>query len=178
MLFLLQSLFSSCYGHKQPEKQGSWEPEKNVAGDGSAQCFKGINQLSWLIHHTGSDIKFRSRTSSLAANSWNLVKGHIYFQDYLSVSRLARNLQSIQEICHAQDKKANITEDRDFSRSLLFPVRFFDVVPGGVVDHSAQMCFCQELKSPPWALYEIWRLFPGRRCRAGMDFSHGISFWY
>lgn len=46
MLFLLQSLFSSCYGHEQLEKQGSQEPEKNVAGDSLAQGFKGINQLS------------------------------------------------------------------------------------------------------------------------------------
>lgn len=95
MLFLLQSLFSSCYGHEQPEKQGSQEPEKNVADDSLAQGFKGINQLSWLIDHTGSDTKFRSRTSSLTANSWNLVKAHIFLQDYLSVSRLVRNLQSI-----------------------------------------------------------------------------------
>lgn len=51
-----------------------------------------------------------------------------------------------------------------------FPLSSFDVVPGGVVGHSAQMNFCQELKSPPWALCEIWRLFPGRRFRAGMGF--------
>lgn len=38
------------------------------------------------------------------------------------------------------------------------------------MDHSAQMYFCQELKSPPRALCETWRLFPSGRFRAGMDF--------
>lgn len=36
-------------------------------------------------------------------------------------------------------KKQNITKEGDFSRPLLFPDNFFDVLPGGVVDHSAQM---------------------------------------
>lgn len=45
MLFLLWSLFSSCYGHEQPGKQGSQELEKNAVNDSLAQHFKGINQL-------------------------------------------------------------------------------------------------------------------------------------
>lgn len=45
MLFLLRILFSSCYGHEQPEKQGSQEPAKNAVGGSLAQCFKGINRL-------------------------------------------------------------------------------------------------------------------------------------
>lgn len=45
MLFPLQSLFSSCHGHEQAEKQGSPEPGKNAVGDSLAQRFKGINQL-------------------------------------------------------------------------------------------------------------------------------------
>lgn len=73
-------------------------------------------------------------------------------------------------------KKHNIIEDRDFSRSLLFPDNFFDVLPGGVVDHSAQRNICQELKSPSRALSEIWRLFPGSRFRAGVDFLREVYF--